>query len=155
MLKYTRTIKSLFKVGNLIVIAILFLSFCTGCNIPKPYVNRQVDTTTWLQYESGKTFIITSEHLTFEFTITESQEDGVYYLKGTMDGSGGSLKSIDHFDEYKSWFRLLLANEGVIVDSPLFSPQGTDHTHKLPFEKKFKTVPFDSIQITYFITVHG
>lgn len=155
MLNNSRTIKLLNEMGSFIVFAILFLSFCSGCSLPKRYVGMEVDTTNWPQYRSGEKIVFPTEAVTFEITITEAQEDGVYTLEGTMDGSRGSVKSIDHLIVHECSFSLILAYNGVVVDNISFFPQGTDHTHKLPFKRKFKTGPFDSIIIGYQLSVGG
>ena len=138
-----------------IVMFFLCFALATGCSFRKPYVGRSVDSSSWPQYFSGKKFIFNTSVAVFEFTINETEVNGEYFLEGTMDGSRGSLKSINNLVTKDCRFYLLLAKDNVIVDSVSFSPLGADHTHKLPFSKRFKADPFDSVNITGKVAARG
>jgi hypothetical protein len=138
-----------------IFIPLIILFLCSSCNLKKPYVGLEVNTANWPKYLSGEMITFETDHAVFELTITETNEDGEYLLQGTMDGSGGSLKSIGSLVTNQSRFSLLLSKNNVVVDNVSFFPLGTDYLNKLPFKKTFKTVPFDSITLTYQISVRG
>ncbi len=127
----------------------------SGCKLLNPYVGRTVDTKSWYKYENNMSYTDLSDAVTIKFSISESNEPGEYNLEGTLDGSKGSLKSIDHLVTQDSNFFLLLAKDNVIVECVAFIPRGLDHTHKLPFKRSFKSEQFDSISIGYTMSVRG
>ena len=138
-----------------VLVSIIFLLVSSGCSLKKPYVGLQVNTNDWVKYSSGEKINFETDAADFELTITKTEEEGEYLLEGIMDGSDGSLKSIHHLVIRECRFSLILAKDNVVVDNVSFFPQGTDHTHKLPYKKKFKTVSFDSVTITYEMSVRG
>jgi hypothetical protein len=128
----------------------------SGCILlQKPYVGRMFDTSDWPKFASGEKVFVQTNAAVFEMTVTRSDDGQTYVLEGTMDGSNGSLKSLDHLIVQDCSFSLILAKDNLVVDNVSFFPIGTDHTHKLPFKRTFKTVPFDSFQISYQIAVGG
>ena len=55
----------------------------------------------------------------------------------------------------ESNFYLLLAKDGVIIDSVIVKPRGKSLSHRLPFEKALKCEPFDAAGLTYEVTARG
>jgi hypothetical protein len=142
-------------IGTTIFVPFIILFLCSSCNLKKPYVGLECDTTDWPRYSSGETITFETNHAVFEMKITETQKDGEYILEGTMDGSEGAFKSIGSLVTNQCRFSILLAKDNVVVDNISFFPKGTDYLHKIPFKKTFKTVPFDSITLSYQIYVRG
>ena len=155
MSNYPQRCAHLIQVIKPIYITIFIVFLLSGCTLKKPYVGLEVNTNNWPQYRSGQHITFRSDAAKFEITVTDSQEEGEYNLEGIMDGSEGVLKSISHLVIRDCRFSILLAKNGVVVDNISFFPRGKDHRHKLPFKKKFKTVPFDSISISYQMSVAG
>ena len=102
-----------------------------------------------------KKLTIYTELAIFKFTITRTDVDKEYCVEGFMDGSKGSFKSINHLVTNECKFYLLFAKDGVVISSCSFRPLGVDHTHKLPFKKKFISDPFDSVNLAGKMTVRG
>jgi len=129
--------------------------FSSGCVLNKPYVGLEVDTRNWKQYDPGITYFIYTDHFEFEMKIIETDNEGEYYLEGSLDGKRGSLKSFNHLVTRDCRFSIILAKDNVIVDNKVFFPKGDDHRNKIPFSKIFKTVPFDSFTVSYNVSVRG
>jgi hypothetical protein len=155
MLKLDLFSKFYCRIGGVAIISIIFVLLYSGCSLKSPYVGRMVNTENWAKYFSGENITFPTDAANFELTITKTKEDEEYFLEGTMDGSEGSLKSISHLVASECRFNLLLAKNNVIVDSISFFPIGDDHTRKLAFKRKFKTVPFDSVTLIYTMSVRG
>ena len=142
-------------VSLFLIISVVCFLLGTGCSIKKPYVGEKYNTKYWPKYASGKKLTCNEEVAVFIFTITKTDVDKEYYVEGTMDGSKGVVKSIDHLVPAKCRYYLVFAKNGVIINSCSFRPLGVDHTHKLPFRKRFVSEPFDSVAVTYKIHVRG
>ena len=148
MLKFTLNCRL-----SVFMCAFVLMFFCFGCVGKKAYVGEKCDTTNWPKFVSGEQIVYPTEHALFIFSITKLNEDGEYLLKGTMDGSKGKFKSFDRLLTHKSRFNLLLSKNNVVIDSIAFHPKGTNFSGKTPIERKFKTTPFDSIAVTYYLYV--
>jgi hypothetical protein len=139
--------------GFLLILSIPLVAFSGCILLQKPYVGRMIDSSGWPKLVLEKKIVIQTNAADFELTITRMDDGETYVVEGTMDGSNGSLKSIDHMIVQDCSFSLILTKDNRIVDNVSFFPLGTDHTRKLPFKRTFKTVPFDSVQISYQIAV--
>jgi hypothetical protein len=102
-----------------------------------------------------KTCIQNTTYFIFEFTVSKDESGGKCTISGTMDGSKGSTKSWSTIMHNKSQFRILLANNGVIVDNIPFRPRGDRLTGKIPFKVSFSSQPFNAVFIYYKFSVRG
>lgn len=135
--------------------ALVFFVLASGCIFKKPYVGLTVDTRNWERYLPGLTHYIQTDHFEFEIKIIETGNEGEYFLEGTLDGTRGSLKSINSLVVEDCRFSIVLAKNNVVVDNLVFFPIGSDHRTTLPFSRTFQTVPFDSFTLTYEVSVRG
>jgi hypothetical protein len=147
----------MFKNLRLNIVAAMACFFVlTGCPYDRAqYVGRPFSTQDWPKYVPGQSTLIKTDVADFEVVVAETGEPGTYSLKGTLDGSRGSLKSIDHLVRHKTRLFLLLTKDNVGVACIPFTPLGTDHTHKLPFSRTFVSEPFDAMIVVGRITVQG
>ena len=138
-----------------VIVLSTLLILSSGCVFKKPYVGMKFDTSDWPKYSSGEKITHPTSAFMFEFTITETEEEGEYILQGTMDGTRGSVKSFNHLVIQDCRFSIVLSKDNLVVDNIIFFPIGDDHRQKLPFKRTFKTVPFDSVVVTYNVSVQG
>lgn len=143
------------RVKVIFIMMIFSFFLVNGCSLKKRYVGINVYKYNWPKYSSGKKINLHTKVFDFEFTINKTKIEEEYLVEGIMDGSRGCLKSLDRLILHKSNFYLLIVQNHVIIDSVMFCPVGTDHTHKLPFKKKFKAGAFDSVYIAYYVTAGG
>ncbi|MCP4691454.1 MAG: hypothetical protein GY859_25645 [Desulfobacterales bacterium] len=144
------------RMGCFAVIAVIALA--SGC--AHKYVGRDVNVNTpfWcsspdlpvscVMGDQGEAFV-------FEFTTSRGGVEGEYVVEGTIDGTEGTLKSIDALVRSDCRFGLVLAKDGVVIDYIAFSPDGVYLSRKIPFKKTFTSEPFDAITITYNVLARG
>jgi hypothetical protein len=137
-----------------VVFLLIALFQFSGCVLFKdPYIGRNYNTSDWPKFSSGEKIKMQTEEMTIELTITRQEDGQTYVLEGTIDLSSGSAKCFYFLDLRGSRFSLILAEDNLVVDNIYFLPLGTDIKRPLPFKKTFKTVPFDSIELLYQISV--
>ena len=112
----------------IVLIAVLGICLIPGCG--KRYVGDSVNYSWegWCQYAeyynyNEKHCRVPSGPLIFDFTITKGDMEHEYKFEGYIDPTQGDVKSWDQMVEGKSFFHMLVANDGVIVDNVSFRPR--------------------------------
>ena len=122
---------------TLIVTSLLWVNII-ACSLPKPYVGEKYNTLFWCHCtDYPKDCVQKTEYFVYEYTVSEGETGDEYIIQGTMDGSGGSVKSWSSIVHNESQFRILLANDSVVVDNIPFRPMGDRLTGKIPFKTNF------------------
>jgi hypothetical protein len=98
-----------------------------------------------------------TEHFAFSCEVSEGGADRKYIIEGNIryKGAGGfrTLVNQPGAGYTGSRFRLILAKRGVIIDTVAINPGGQDLTRPLPFKTEFTSEPFDSLAISYSVTM--
>lgn len=147
------------KLQRIILVIGLITSAFLFNSCSNPYIGRKVAYSPYSNcycFSFPKSCTIEDNCFIFDFEIRRGNTETEYILNGTCDGGKGDIKSWAHLNPRDCRFVLMLIKGDTIVDNVSFYPKGTDHTHKMPFNKTFKTdQDFDSVRIYWKVSVRG
>ena len=142
-----------------IVLVLICLTFIISCG--KRYVGYRINEASpiWCHYLNGENHY-TRElgGLVFEFAIRKGEADGEYIIEGYIDPTQGRIKSWDQFVESQSFFSMVVADNGVIVDNVSFRPRSAygGLNRKMPFKITYnRPEGFDAVTFDWRMLIRG
>jgi len=147
------------KFSMIVLLMITLCLFLTQCNLPKRFVGGRIgyNHPKFCAIDQlPKTCTIQTEFFMVDFTISSGTEPGEYFITGGAKHQGASsFGQLVTGGEGTSKFYVLLAKDGVIIDSIIVMPRGKSLNLRLPFKKTFKCEPFDAAGFSYDIMISG
>jgi hypothetical protein len=148
---------------TMIAVSICCFGLVAGCG--KRYVGQQVNYNWegWCLYrdyldDGQKHCRISSGDLIFDFTITKTEKDNEYRIEGHIDPSQGAVKSWDHMVASGTHFTMVVAHEGVVIDTIAFRPRSAygELGQDIPFTIRFlQPEGFDAVAFVWRMVMRG